>query len=63
MASPKGVAIQLGRTYEDSCDLYFGANYRYGTLYIGATSNLLKGAYEHREGINPHWNDLFVQLS
>jgi len=27
------------------------ANYRNGTLYVGVTSDLLKRAYEHRQGV------------
>jgi putative endonuclease len=29
------------------------ANKRNGTLYTGVTSNLLKRAWEHREGVSP----------
>lgn len=31
--------------------VYIMASARNGTLYIGATSNLLKRVYEHREGV------------
>ena len=31
--------------------VYIMASGRNGTLYIGVTSNLLKRAWEHREGI------------
>ncbi len=31
--------------------VYIMASKRYGTLYIGVTSNLPKRAYEHREGL------------
>ena len=32
-------------------DVYLMASARYGTLYIGVTSNLVKRAWEHREGM------------
>jgi putative endonuclease len=31
--------------------VYILASQKYGTLYIGVTSNLLKRIYEHREGL------------
>jgi putative endonuclease len=90
--------------------IYIMANQRNGTLYVGATSDLIKRAYEHRQGLmegftkkygckqlvyyeqhatmdsamereqqiksgsrkkklelierlNPHWRDLFLELS
>jgi putative endonuclease len=33
--------------------VYIMANKRNGTLYTGVTSNLLKRAWEHREGVSP----------
>ena len=29
------------------------ANKRYGTIYVGVTSDLVRRTWEHREGINP----------
>ncbi len=31
--------------------VYILASKKYGTLYVGVTSNLLKRVYEHKEGI------------
>jgi len=31
--------------------VYIMASYRNGTIYVGVTSNLIRRAYEHREGI------------
>lgn len=31
--------------------IYIMANKKNGTLYVGVTSNLIKRAYEHREGL------------
>jgi putative endonuclease len=33
--------------------VYMMASRRHGTLYIGVTGNLLRRAYEHREGLIP----------
>ena len=32
--------------------IYIMANFRNGTLYVGVTSNLIRRAFEHRQGLS-----------
>jgi putative endonuclease len=39
--------------------VYIVASGKYGTIYIGVTSNLARRAYEHREGLIPGFTKIY----
>jgi predicted GIY-YIG superfamily endonuclease len=39
------------------------ASCRNGTLYVGVTADLLRRGFEHREGMNPEWRDLYPDFA
>ena len=36
--------------------VYIMSNKRYGTLYVGVTNDIVRRAWEHREGVLPGFN-------
>jgi predicted GIY-YIG superfamily endonuclease len=54
MASPqsgRGHPVESKKNLMRQPAIYIMANYRNGTLYVGVTSDLIKRAYEHRQGM------------
>ena len=39
--------------------VYIMSNKRYGTIYVGVTSDIVRRAWEHREGIYPGFTDRY----
>jgi len=40
--------VRIDRAY-----VYMMSNKRYGTIYVGVTNNIVRRAWEHREGVQP----------